>query len=140
MSYQQNSENLYSITGNVGADPEFVEFENGGGVLNLSVATTEKLSSYDEDKGEYVDEGERVTWHSVRLYGKRAASLKDIISKGMRLTARGMFRKDVWEDEDSGETRSVAYLRAENLVLPPKGASQQANANEGSPGDSNVPF
>ena len=57
--------NKVIIIGNLGADPEARQFNNGGSVTNISVATSEQWT--DKQSGE---KREATEWHRVSLFNR----------------------------------------------------------------------
>ena len=57
--------NKVILIGRLGADPETRTFQNGGKVVNLRVATSERWK--DRNTGE---QQERTQWHSVAIFNE----------------------------------------------------------------------
>lgn len=74
--------NNWSITGNLGRDPELKVLGSGDSVLNLNVAVQRRVKR----DGAWVNEA---LWVGVSLFGKRAESLSRILRKGNRIGAVG---------------------------------------------------
>jgi single-strand DNA-binding protein len=72
------SVNKVIIVGNLGRDPEVRDLNNGGKVMNLSVATSERWR--DKASG---DKRELTEWHRVTTYDER------LIDVAQRFTRKG---------------------------------------------------
>src|SRR5690554_954522 len=59
------SVNKVILVGNLGRDPEVRTFQNGGKVVNLRIATSERWK--DRSTGE---DRERTEWHSVAIFNE----------------------------------------------------------------------
>jgi single-strand DNA-binding protein len=100
--------NQVIVIGNLGKDPELKGSD--GNVLSFSIAVTERRKSTD---GEWKD---ALEWVPVTVFGKRAAALEKILSKGTRICARGRFVTRSWET-DAGEKRRSTSVVADDIIL-----------------------
>ena len=101
--------NQVSLIGHLGAEPEFVNFANGGGCATLSVATDESYRKKDSDQR--VDATE---WHRIQIYGDRLVETVQKLSsdnklKGAQVYIQGKLRTRSWEDQD-GKKRFVTEV------------------------------
>lgn len=87
------SVNKAIILGNLGRDPEFKEFGDGG-VANLAVATTRRVKGRD---GNYSNETE---WHNVSIFGKSAEVVRDHFHKGDSIYVEGRIRTRDYTGKD----------------------------------------
>lgn len=91
------------IIGNVGADPEIRNFQDGGRVANLSVATNRSWK--DKNTGERKTKTE---WHRVVV---RAPGLVDIVEKfvrkGSKLYLEGSIETRKWQDKEGNDRYST---------------------------------
>jgi single-strand DNA-binding protein len=76
-----------TIPGNLTADPELRFTQGGQSVLNFTLA--ENHSKKDQS-GQWVDDG--TTFYRVAMWGKRAETLADHLSKGASVLVTGRFR------------------------------------------------
>ena len=109
--------NKCMLLGNLGADPELRQ-TNGGAVLKLRLATTEKY--VDRDK----QPQERTEWHDVTVFGKRAEGLGRILGKGSRLFVEGSLRTSSYEK--NGEKRYRTEIVASEIILAGGGPDKRA--------------
>lgn len=78
--------NLAIVHGHLGQDPEHRHFENGGQVVNFSVATNE---SFTNKQGERI---EKTEWHRVVFSGNIASVIARDFKKGSRIIVHGKMR------------------------------------------------
>jgi len=118
--------NKVILIGNLGADGEYKVLQNGSGVLNLRLATSETWK--DKTSGE---KKEKTTWHSVSLFGDRAAKLATHMTKGTKLAVEGSI--EVREYEKDGEKRFATSVKATNIefVGGKKNDSAPSDADDG---------
>ncbi len=100
--------NKVYLLGNLGADPELRQ-TSGGELLRLRLATNERWLDKNQERQE------RVEWHTVILWGKRAAALSRILTKGSRVMVEGNLRTSSYEKD--GATRYSTEIRASNVFL-----------------------
>jgi single-strand DNA-binding protein len=135
--------NRVMLLGNLGADPELRMTGSGQAVLNLRLATSE--SYLDKDKARQ----ERVEWHAIVVWGKRAEGLGKILRKGDRIFVEGGLRTSSYDDRD-GNKRYKTEVVAQHVILngkPVAGARPAPNddAEPTGPGarsfdDDDIPF
>ena len=112
-----------TICGNLGDEPQSRTFQNGGSVVNLSIATTE--SWVDKTTGEK----KRLTeWHRVVAYGKQAEVLAKYCSKGDKLLITGKLRTRKWTDQSNIERYSTEIHVDTFTFLTSKAQQTQAPA------------
>lgn len=109
--------NRVTLIGNLGQDPELRHTQGGGAVLTLRMATTESFQNRDGERQERTD------WHTVKLWGKRAEGLANVLSKGSRLCVEGRIQYSQWEDKTGGK-RTSTEINATNVVLLGGGAER----------------
>jgi single-strand DNA-binding protein len=121
--------NKVMLLGNLGADPELRVTQSGQSVLKLRLATS--ASYLDKNR----DRQERVEWHSVTVWGKRAEALAKFLSKGSRLFVEGELRTSSYDAADGGGKRYRTEVNALNIILAGGGqrrggGSSRDDANE----------
>lgn len=94
--------NEVTLIGNIGADPEVRNFQNGGKVANLRIATSERWKSKDGEQKEHTE------WHSVAVFGPLADVVEKYATKGMQVLIRGSLRTRSYEKD--GSTRYVTEV------------------------------
>ena len=108
--------NKVILLGNAGSDADFKEFDNGGCVATVSIATTKK--GYKTKDGREI--AERTEWHNVVLVNGLAKVAKDYIKKGNRIYIEGELRTRKYNDKEGNE-KSIVEIIATNLeLLSPK--------------------
>ena len=108
--------NKVILLGNAGHDADFKEFDNGGCVATVSVATTKK--GYKTKDGREI--AERTEWHNVVLVNGLAKVAKDYIKKGDKIYIEGELRSRKYNDKE-GVERTIVEIIATNLeLLSPK--------------------
>lgn len=92
------------IIGNLGADPIVKQFQNGGQVCNLSVATSESWK--DKNTGE---RKERVEWHNVVIQSEGLVRIaQQYLKKGSKVLIEGKNRTRSYEKD--GVTRYTTEI------------------------------
>lgn len=86
--------NRVTLIGNLGADGDLKVFTDGNGVLNFSIATSEKWT--DKQSGE---KKEKTEWHRCKLFGPRAKSLAQYLKKGTKVAVIGSIETRSYEKD-----------------------------------------
>lgn len=87
------SVNKVIIVGNIGKDPVVRAFNNGGKVVQFSVATSKK---FRDASGEMKEE---TAWHNIRIAGKSAESFEKCgVKKGTPIYLEGELNYRTWND------------------------------------------
>ena len=94
------SVNKVILIGNLGRDPEVRTFQNGGKVVNLRIATSERWK--DRNSGE---QRERTEWHSVAIFNENLGRIAEqYLKKGSNVYIEGQLETRKWQDQ-SGQDR-----------------------------------
>ena len=94
------SVNKVILIGNLGRDPEVRTFQNGGKVVNLRIATSERWK--DRSSGE---QRERTEWHSVAIFNENLGRIAEqYLKKGSNVYLEGQLETRKWQDQ-SGQDR-----------------------------------
>jgi single-strand DNA-binding protein len=94
------SVNKVILVGNLGADPEVRQTQDGRPIVNLRVATTE--SWRDKSSGE---RRERTEWHRVVIFNENLARVAEqYLKKGSKVYIEGQLQTRKWQDQ-SGQDR-----------------------------------
>lgn len=106
--------NKVMLIGNLGADPEVREFQNGGAVCNLRIATSEQWK--DRNTGE---RQERTEWHSVAIFSEGLINVaKSYLRKGSKVYVEGQLQTRKWQDQNGQDRYSTEIvLRGFNGTL-----------------------
>ena len=94
------SVNKVILIGNLGRDPEVRNFQNGGKVCNLRIATSENWK--DRNTGE---RRERTEWHTVAIFSEPLVRVAEqYLRKGSKVYIEGQLETRKWQDQ-SGQDR-----------------------------------
>ena len=94
------SVNKVILIGNLGQDPEVRQFQNGGSVCNLSIATSETWK--DKNTGE---RREKTEWHRVAIFADGLVRVAEqYLRKGSKVYIEGKLATRKWQDQ-SGQDR-----------------------------------
>jgi len=94
------SVNKVILVGNLGADPEIRQTQDGRPIANLRVATSE--SWRDRNTGE---RRERTEWHRVVIFSEGLAKIAEqYLKKGAKVYIEGQLQTRKWQDQ-SGQDR-----------------------------------
>ena len=143
------SVNRVILVGNLGADPEIRNMQNGNPVCNLRIATSE--SWRDKSSGE---RRERTEWHRVIIFNEGLCRVAEqYLKKGAKVYIEGQIQTRKWQDQ-KGEDRysTEVVLQGFNSTLTMldsrnDGGQQdsqqnysQASGGGGAPIDDSIPF
>lgn len=100
------SVNKCIILGVLGKDPESRSFQNGGGVVNLSVATSESWK--DKQSGERKEVTE---WHRVSIFNDVLGEIvQKYAKKGDKIYIEGQVQTRKWVDQSGAEKYSTEIV------------------------------
>ena len=103
--------NKVIIIGNLGNDPEARQFNNGGNVTNISVATSEQWT--DKQSGE---KKEATEWHRIVLFNRLGEIAAQYLRKGSKVYIEGSLRTRKYQDQ-SGQDKYITEIRADQLQM-----------------------
>jgi len=115
------SVNKVILVGNLGQDPEVRNFNNGGKVCNLSIATSENWK--DRNTGE---RREKTEWHRVAIFSEPLVRVAEqYLRKGSKVYIEGQLETRKWQDQ-SGQDRYTTEVvlrpyRSELTMLDGRG-------------------
>ncbi len=93
------SVNKVILIGNLGADPEVRTMNNGGKVVQLSLATSENWR--DKQSGE---RREKTEWHRVVIFNENLAQVAEkFLKKGSKVYVEGQLQTRKWTDQSGAE-------------------------------------
>ena len=115
------SVNKVIIVGNLGRDPESKQFQNGGKVVNLRIATSESWK--DKMSGE---RKEKTEWHSVAIFNEGLANVAErFLRKGSKVYIEGQLQTRKWTDQSGVEKYTTEVVlqrfRGEMTILDGRG-------------------
>lgn len=133
--------NKIIIMGNLGKDAE-LKIVGETAVLKWTLAVTETWKKDGEKK-------EKTNWFNVELWGTRAKSLAQYLTKGTKLLVEGSVDFQTYEKD--GEKKYFTVVKALNVEFAgggAKGESKSSSSNHddsdgdlgGSLGDDEIPF
>ena len=102
--------NKVILVGNLGNDPEHRVLPSGGGVTNISLATSE--SWRDKNTG---DQQERTEWHNIVCFARLAEIAGEYLRKGSKVYIEGSLRTSSWEA--NGEKKYRTEINARELQM-----------------------
>lgn len=108
------SVNKVILIGNVGADPEIRRTQDGRGIANLRIATSE--SWRDKNTGE---RREKTEWHTVAVFNEGLVKvIEQYVKKGSKLYLEGALQTRKWQDQSGNDRYSTEIvLQGFNSVL-----------------------
>ena len=118
--------NSIFLAGSLGRDAELRHLQNGDAVLNFSVA-----DSAGRDKP--------TIWWNCQLFGKRAESLAQYLTKGQAVAVSGSVSEREWTDKD-GNTKKSMDVRVQDVALQGKREGAKPAQEKADYDDSDVPF
>lgn len=93
--------NACSISGNLTKDVELRSTHGGSAVATFTVAVNDRKK--DQQSGEWIDVPNYIP---CVMFGKRAESIGNFISKGSKVTVLGKLRWSQWQDKQTQKNRS----------------------------------
>lgn len=95
--------NSLTISGSLGKDSELKQTTNGDYICNFSIA-----DSQGRDKP--------TIWWNCQLWGKRAQSLSEYLTKGQAVTVVGTVTEREWQDKEGNKRKSMD-VRVNDIAL-----------------------
>jgi len=100
------SVNRVILLGHLGADPEVRNFQGGGKVVNLRLATSE--SWRDKTTG---DKKERTEWHTVAIFNEPLGKIAEqYLRKGSKVYLEGQLETRKWQDQSGADRYSTEIV------------------------------
>ncbi|MGG5808489.1 single-stranded DNA-binding protein [Falsiroseomonas sp. CW058] len=127
--------NKVILVGRLGRDPEVRNFQNGGRVVNLRLATSER---YKDREGNMQ---ERTEWHSVAIFNEKLGEIAEkYLRKGSEVYLEGQLETRKWQDQ-SGQDRYTTEIvlrqyRGEIALLGGRGTGGEMGGDPGEGGGS----
>lgn len=99
------SVNKVILVGNLGNDPEARSLNNGGEVVNLSIATSERWNDRDGQRQE------RTEWHRVVIFNENLGKIaKQYLRKGSSVYLEGQLQTRKWQDNNGQDRYSTEIV------------------------------
>ena len=115
--------NKVTLIGNLGADPEIKQTNNGQHVANLRIATSE---TYTDRNGQRQESTE---WHNVSAFGKTAEICGQYLSKGRSVYVEGRIKTREYTDRDGNNRKATEIVANQVLFLNGGESRPQQGAN-----------
>lgn len=115
------------ICGNLGDDPHIHQFENGGMMAQLSIATTEHWR--DKNTNEKMS---RTEWHRVIVNGKSAETIEKYCKKGDKLLIDGKLRTRKWTDQSGADKYTTEIVCDRFTFMSSKGSEPSTSSSQSS--------
>lgn len=124
------SVNKVILVGNLGADPEVRNTNDGRPIVNLRIATSERWR--DKNSGE---QRERTEWHRVVIFSEGLCRVAEqYLRKGSTVYIEGQLQTRKWQDQDGNDRYSTEIvLQGFNSTLTMLGGRSD-NAGDGNYG------
>lgn len=128
------SVNKVILVGNLGNDPEARSLNNGGEVVNLSVATSDRWNDKDGNRQE------RTEWHRVVIFNENLGKIaKQYLRKGSSVYLEGALQTRKWQDNNGQDKYSTEIVlqrfRGELVLLGGRDGGGQGGGGGSSWGD-----
>ena len=120
--------NKVILVGNLGNDPEHRVLPSGGGVTNISMATSESWK--DKASGE---QKERTEWHRVVFFNRLSEIAAEYLRKGSKVYVEGTLRTRKWQDQSGQDRYTTEIVGAEMQMLDSRGATQDGGGYQSAP-------
>ena len=129
------SVNKVILVGNLGADPEVRQTQDGRPIVNLRLATSENWR--DKATGE---RREKTEWHRVVIFNENLARVAEqYLKKGSKVYIEGQLQTRKWQDQSGQDRYSTEVVlqqyRGELTMLDGKRDSASAGESDQRNGD-----
>lgn len=107
--------NQHILIGNLGADPDIRQTQDGRKIANFSIATSESWK--DKNTGE---KREITDWHRVVVFGPAAEIVEKYVNKGDQITIMGKVKTRKWQDQSGADrysTETVVQGYSDRVIL-----------------------
>lgn len=123
------SVNKVFLLGNLGADPDVRETQDGRVICTFRVATSRRYKDRNDETQQETE------WHRVTVFGRTAEIARDYLKKGSNVWVEGRIHTRKWTDKD-GVERYTTEIVCENLQLGSRRDSQSGDGSAGGASDS----
>lgn len=125
------SVNKVILVGNLGAEPEVRNLPNGGKVVNLSIATSERWK--DRNSGE---QREKTEWHRVVIFSEGLVRVAEsYLRKGSKVYIEGQLQTRKWQDQSGQDKYSTEIVlqgfNSNMTLLDGRGEGEGAGGGDG---------
>ena len=134
-----NGVNFAIVVGNMGADPERKEFDNGGSLVNLSIATSESWTDKKTNQKQ-----ERTEWHRIVVRRQQTQDyLMQYAKKGDTVSVTGKLQTRKWTASDGGDRWTTEILADDVQTLTRANAGSKPSGSQAdlpAVADDDIPF
>jgi single-strand DNA-binding protein len=102
----QTLKNNVTLVGNMGANAQITNFDNGGKVARFTMATNKKSSKNAKNNAE---------WHRVFAWGNMAQFIENYGEKGKQLAIHGRLVNRTYLNKE-GEQRKVTEVEVKHII------------------------
>ncbi len=125
--------NKVIILGRLGKDPEVRNFQNGGKVVNLRIATSER---YKDREG---NQQERTEWHAVAIFNEKLGEIAErYLRKGSEVYIEGQLETRKWQGQDGQDKYTTEIVlrqyRGELALVGGRGGASSGGDDMGEGG------
>lgn len=113
------SVNVAFLVGRLGADPELRTTGGGTSVVNVRLATTDRVKDSGGQWTEVTD------WHSVVAFGQTAEAVAKYCRKGGQVHVQGKIKARKWKDKDGNERTTTEIVAERVTFLGSKGGDDE---------------
>ena len=119
--------NKVIVTGNLTRDAELRTTPGGTTLANFGIAVNDRRHNAQTDQWE-----DYANFFDCTLFGRRAESLTQYLTKGIKVAIEGRLHYSSWEDKNTGQRRSRVDITVTDIeLLTPR----NNNNNNGSNGN-----
>lgn len=126
--------NKVILVGNLGNDPEHRVLPSGGGVTNISLATSE--SWRDKNTGE---QQERTEWHRIVFFNRLSEIAAEYLRKGSKVYVEGSLRTRKWQDQSGQDRYTTEIVAKEMQMLDGRGSAGDGGGYQSASAASSAP-
>lgn len=103
--------NKVILVGNLGKDPELLNFENGGSILKFAIATSENYLDKEGVKKE------KTEWHNIVFRSPKMIEIgQKYLKKGDKIYVEGKIRSSQWVDNNN-QNRYSFEIAADSMTM-----------------------
>tara|TARA_B100000497_G_scaffold125693_1_gene162716 strand:+ start:729 stop:1133 length:405 start_codon:yes stop_codon:yes gene_type:complete len=103
--------NKVILIGNLGKDPELLNFENGGSILKFPIATSENYLDKEGVKKE------KTEWHNIVFRSSKMIEIgQKYLKKGDKIYVEGKIRSSQWVDNNN-QNRYNFEIAADSITM-----------------------
>lgn len=120
------------LIGNLGKDPEVRSTQDGGKIVNLTLATSDTWN--DKGSGE---RKERTEWHRIVIFNDRIGEVAErYLKKGAKIYVEGSLQTRKWTDQQGQERYTtevvIGRFKGELNMLDGRSSSQDDQSDQSS--------